>query len=111
MELNIDIDTLRTINALTTPIALFLSVFLVGYAVKAYRRVKNKDKKVVAISLLGVGIIFFVNALLIASVYFIIFTSDNRDVVNLVSNVRILISNILTITTSMILLGIYSDRI
>lgn len=104
-------EILRIINAVTTPIALFLSVFLVTFAFRALRNAYRREKKIVATSLLGVGLIFFINAFVLSFTYLVIFTSNDRDLVNLLANSRILLSNILTIVTSVILLGIYSNRI
>lgn len=109
--MEIDINILRTINAIMTPIALFLSFFLVGFALRALHNSYKKENKIVAGSLLGVGVIFFFNAAIISLTYFVIFTSNNKDVVNLLSNAGIFISNILTIVTSMILIGIYRNKI
>jgi hypothetical protein len=113
MEIIETTEILRGINGLLTPISLIMSIFVVFYAFISFvRSIKVADNsRFVALSLLGVGSIFLIEAAAITLILHIIATTNDRDVVNLVSNVRLLATNLLTIAVTFLLLGIYRNRI
>jgi len=112
MEIENTTDILRMINTFLTPISLFLSMFLVGYAFRAWKQAKEAKQRnqIVALALFGVGLVFLIESIVLLFVYFVIYTSNNRELVNFASNSRLLITNLLTIITSVLMLKIYRTK-
>lgn len=106
-------DTIRMINATLTPFSLILSMGMLFYSLRAWHnaRVKKNTNEVVGISLLGVSLVFLLEAVILSIIYYIIYTSGDRQLVNFVVNVGFFITNLLTIATSFVILGIYRDKI
>ena len=105
-----DFETLRLINVMLTPVSLGLSMFLLYFGAKAWKRNRKTKNAVVAASLLGVGLVFFAQSFLLLATYAQLFLR-NEEAIHMTNAIRILAVNALTIITSIILILIYRDKV
>lgn len=113
MEIIETTEMLRMVNALLTPASLLLSLALLGHSLRAWHNARNIKSKneAVGTALVGVSAIFMVEAITLTIIYFIIFTSGDRNMINFIVNMGFLVTNVLIIATSLLILGIYRDKI
>lgn len=113
MEILETTEMLRTVNALLTPASLLLGLAMLGYSLRGWHNARNiKSKNEAAgIALVGVSSIFIAKSITLTLIYFIIFTTNDRELINFIVNIGFLVTNILIIVTSLLILGIYRDKI